>query len=202
MSASRVSAETGRSADGSADGSLRPWYGLVALPPPAIERGLRRLQAQLAVPPTEGDPHITLKMPFQVTGTLREVVERIERVARRTEPIDLSLAGIGGFPGPYMNAIYATVEPNPRLMALHTELVEALCGAVENVHPYTADIELHSYVPHITLASDLTDEQFEHLMARLRGRELRGHFELREMSLMRRDAHGRWRGVRTFPLGG
>lgn len=173
---------------------------MVAVPPPDIAERLRRLQDELVLNADENVPHITLKMPFQVRTTLAEVRARIAEAARRTRPIRVSIAGVGGFPGPYSNAVYATIHPSPPLLALHTALVEGLGGSVENVLPYTDEIEATGYVPHITVASDLSAEEFARSMARGQDYDVHGRFQIFEIELMRKEAGRRWKRVQTFTL--
>jgi 2'-5' RNA ligase len=174
---------------------------VVTLPPPRIAHTLRGLREKLGVSQHADEPHITLKMPFQVRTSLRDVQDRLLQVVLRTRPITVSLQGIGGFPGPYAATVYATIGPNPRLLALHNDLVATLHGAIENVLPYTEEVELESYVPHITIASDLSEDEFGRLMSSCQGRELRGRFTVEEVILMRRGASGQWRAVASYMLG-
>jgi 2'-5' RNA ligase len=159
------------------------------------------LQVSLALPGADPLPHITLKMPFHRKATLAEVRQRIQQVAAATRPIPIALRGVGGFPGPFTSAIYATIQPNRRLHALHARLVRALHLTVENVLPYTEEIELQRYVPHITLATDLTRADYRRLMRRLRNCRLEGRFELAELELICRGRRGTWARVALIPLG-
>ncbi|MBI4493507.1 MAG: 2'-5' RNA ligase family protein [Chloroflexi bacterium] len=174
---------------------------MIALPSPEVAERLRSLQQRLAVPGAEPQPHLTLKMPFRVRTRLAEVRQRVAEVARQTAPVCVSVRGVGGFPGPYSNAVYASVPRNPELEALHAALVRALDGSIVNVYPYTGEIELAQYAPHLTIASDLSDEDFARLLGRLQDQPIEGCFEITRMHLMRRDTRGRWRVVQSFPLG-
>lgn len=184
----------------------RPWYGLVASPPPELAERLRRLQAslKLAEPVAEPqpEPHLTLKMPFELRSSLAEVDGQIAQVARCTAPIVVRLNGVGSFPGPYRSAIYADIAPNPRLQALHKALVRALEDVGEDVHSYAEEIELGNYVPHITIATDVSDDQLPQLLAGMREQQVQGSFRLTALELRRRDTDGRWHIVRSFPLTG
>lgn len=180
---------------------VRPWYGIVVVPPPEVVALVRSLQAHVDASRSDPVPHITLKLPFQVRTRLADVRARVGEVVAATPPITVTLRGVGGFPGPYTPAVYATVQPNRRLHSLHSRLVRALIGVADNVLPYTEELELKHYVPHITLASDLSRAEYRRVMNRLRGYQLEGRFQIEEVELSRRGVRRRWSRVEVLPLG-
>lgn len=178
-------------------------YVLVVLPPADLTREIIAVRQRLGVPDPEAmTPHITLKMPFQPTGDLRLLVQRLDQVAAAISPFSICARGIGTFRGRQGNVVYVAIENSYRLRQLHQAMVTALSGLATNVSPSTHLLEMDSYVPHITIALDVADGEFQRMLDALSDYHPRHIFQVDTVRLMQLVSAGPWRTIRRFRLGG
>lgn len=168
-------------------------YGVVILPPPALRRELEAIRRQHPLLHASVPPHITVKSPFLYRGTGAWIVEILERVCQRHEPFDLELRGIGSFG---CEVLYIKVEESAALRSLHQDLVDELAGYAETLNER---YEGATYVPHLTLADRLYEEDFAQARRALNGWFPRSRWRVDQIHLLR--GKGRWDITRSFPLG-
>ncbi|GGC74961.1 putative phosphoesterase YjcG [Thalassobacillus devorans] len=165
-------------------------YGIAIFPPKKIQDVAnsyrKRYDPHYALIP----PHITLKEPFEAEDNkIKEMVPHLKEIAKETNPFDIEINKVSSF-APVTNAIYLKVEPAEVIMTINEKLEAKLPGKSE-----------HSYVPHITIAQKLSDDEFSDVYGSLR----MGGFELKEtvdrFQLLYQLENGSWTVYETFVLG-
>ncbi len=178
-------------------------YVLVVLLPADLTREVIAVRQRLGVPDPEAmTPHITLKMPFRPNGDLRQLVQCLDRVASAISPFPICARGIGTFRGRQGNVVYVAIENSYRLRQLHQAMVTALYGLATNVSPSAHLLEMDSYVPHITIALDVADTEFQRMLDSLSDYHPRHMFLVDTVRLMQLGNSGPWRTIRRFRLRG
>ncbi len=147
----------------------------------------KRYDSQYAFIP----PHVKLLNPFQLSsGQLNHLTETIRRIAGNTEPFTLRFHKVGSF-APTNNVIYYGIENKEHLTALHRELTDRIPVAGD---PYT-------YVPHLTIAQELTVAELNDVYGRLRMVNVNMSSDVRHIHLLQRpDPDSVWEIVQSFPL--
>lgn len=129
------------------------------------EQAVRQLRQRLTdngVPPTLdllGDrPHISLAgLPDHDAAPVIPIVEALATIA----PFDLKLDGIGLFPTTE-GVLFLAPTPTSALLDAHQRLYSALTHAHIAINPYYTP---GSWIPHCTIASDLTPDELLHAVA-------------------------------------
>jgi len=92
-------------------------------------------------------PHITLTI-LADTAQVGELEELTFRAARDWEPLSVTLAGVGVFPG-VPPVIWAAPIATQQLLAIHASLYAAVASLPVHPHYYPT-----AWVPHITLSKE------------------------------------------------
>lgn len=161
----------------------------IAVPEPFGEE-LRGHRASFGDPAAAQIPsHITLLPPDQVTeDDLGDLEARLEHVAARTAPFDVTLQGTGTF-RPVSPVVFVAVS---RGIAEAGFLAADLRAALEAPEP------LFPFHPHVTVAHHLDDDALDHAYATLE--DFGCDFEVTEVALyLHREGAG-WSTHRTFAL--
>ncbi|WP_433749025.1 YjcG family protein [Falsibacillus pallidus] len=136
-------------------------------------------------------PHLTLKNAFELAeDEIKSAVEKLELVAKNHTPFKMSAFKISSFQ-PVNNVIYMKVEPTPELESLHQELNANLNGE---------DSE-YSFVPHITIAQKLSDEEHSDVYGSLRMLGVEHEEVVDRFHLLYQLENGSWTVYETFRLG-
>ncbi len=174
----------------SQDGALT--FGVaIAVPEPFGER-LRAHRASFGDPAAAQIPsHITLLPPDQVTEDgLDDLAARLEHVAARTAPFEVTLQGTGTF-RPVSPVVFVAVS---RGIAEAGVLAADLRAALDAPEP------LFPFHPHVTVAHHLDDAALDHAYATLE--DFGCDFDVTEVALyLHREGEG-WSTHRTFALEG
>ena len=173
----------------------------IMLPPGPAERVLRARQTIL------GDglpyaPHLTVRSPFAVDGDRTAVFEQIAEIAAAHRPFTVEVTGLGSFHGPVMNVVFLQVRPTRELVELHAAMSTGLKETTRFTRPHSASQELDNYVPHITIAADLTERQLAAGLAALRGEEWSFSFTCTHVTLGISEDSKTWSLLADFPLSG
>ncbi len=163
-------------------------YGVLVWPPGDLDRFLRELQALHRVQGF-GPPHLNLRQPFDWPYEEEALKRGLEGILRGHRPFRLRLGGWGVFPG---GVVYLRAYGGRAFRELHR--------ALEPLAPPLKEIEGPSYLPHLTLALDLSPEEAEALARRLPPPP-RGSFTVKEVALVRDNEEGHLQEVARFPLG-
>ncbi|MFG6115615.1 YjcG family protein [Halobacillus sp. MO56] len=166
-------------------------YGIAIFPPKKIQDVAnsyrKRYDPHYALIP----PHITVKEPFEAEDNeIKEMVPYLKEIAKEMQPFEIEINKVSSFT-PITNTIYLKVEPTDIIMGLNEKLyAEHLPGERE-----------HSYVPHITIAQKLSDDEYSDVYGTLR---MKG-FDLKEtvdrFQLLYQLDNGSWTVYETFVLG-
>lgn len=166
-------------------------YGIAIFPSKQIQDKAnsyrKRYDSHYALIP----PHITLKEPFEVDdNSINEIMEELFRIAGETAPFELVIKKVSSF-YPVSNTIYLKVEPTSELLSLNEKLHSGILPSERN----------YAFVPHITIAQDLTHDEYSDVFGRLKMQ----HFDFKEkvdrFQLLYQLEDGSWTVYETFTLG-
>lgn len=136
-------------------------------------------------------PHLTLKEPFEVDeDQIGIVTEELDRIAEEISPFLLRVLRVSSF-NPANNTIYLKVEPNEELEKLHELLYS---GSLKTEQHY-------SFIPHITIGQDLSDDEHSDVLGRLRMENIQHEETADRFQLLYQLDNGSWTVYETFLLG-
>ena len=135
-----------------------------------------------ANPALEAPPHITLKLGFAAPN-LASVERHFDRLLKEAGSIEVCLRGFGFFDE---GIAFMDVEPNPRLEALRRRLVDEL-AAQHGIRPHPLEGDLFRF--HVTVAYDLSGQDFARLREQLRPLTTELRFVLPALALLCRTGH-------------
>ncbi|GAA5334343.1 2'-5' RNA ligase family protein [Thermus hydrothermalis] len=162
-------------------------YGVLVWPPPDLRAFLEALQAEHGVRGF-GPPHLNLRQPFEWPYEEEALKIALEGILRGHAPFRLRLGGWGHFP---QGVVY--------LRAYGGSAFRRLFHALEPLAPPLKEIEGPSYIPHITLALGLGEEEARALAAKL-PLPFRRSFLVKEVALVKDQDGGDLVEVARFPL--
>lgn len=136
-------------------------------------------------------PHITLKDSFTIsTENMDEVISELRKTANETKPFSIEIKKVSSFE-PVTNAIYFKIEPAPSLVELEEKLHS---GKFENTRN-------HPFVPHVTLAQELTHIEFTDLLGRFNMESHQFEDIVDRFQLLYQLDNGSWTVHETFVFG-
>lgn len=137
-------------------------------------------------------PHLTLKQPFEATETeISAIAERLEAIARKFQPFALNVTKAKSFQ-PVSNTIYFKVEMSKELEELHEVLHDEQFFKTESEH---------AFIPHITIAQDLSDNEHSDVLGQLSMLDISHEEEVKRIHLLYQLEDGTWTVYETFRLG-
>ena len=163
-------------------------YGVLVWPPEDLKGFLEGLQAQYGVRGF-GPPHLNLRQPFDWPYEEEALKIALSGILRGHAPFRLRLGSWGYFP---QGVVY--------LRAYGGTPFRRLYHALEPLAPSLKEIEGPSYLPHLTLALGLSEEEAKGLVQSLPPPP-RHSFMVREVALVRDENEGHLLEVARFPLG-
>jgi|GEM_PF-2266211 2'-5' RNA ligase len=170
--------------------------------PADVAQEVQAWQALFPAPQSGLQAHVTVKRPFVPRLSQAQIEARIADVCRHFRPFRLQLRGLGQFTTSNDNVLYVAVAENPALRRLHQALLVALAELARPGSPEDALYEGEGFVPHLTIAHNLSDEELPAARARLAGYTPHYKFLVTELALAGQEDEGDWRILRYFPLGG
>ncbi|MFE4349308.1 YjcG family protein [Peribacillus butanolivorans] len=137
-------------------------------------------------------PHITLKQTFEATDMeISTVAEQLKDIAKKSQPFKLNVTKAKSFQ-PVSNTIYFKVELSEELQELHVALHdEKFCKSESE----------HAFVPHITIAQDLSDNEHSDVLGQLSMLDVSHEEEVKRIHLLYQLEDGAWTVYETFRLG-
>ncbi|CAM5190069.1 Putative phosphoesterase OS=Ureibacillus acetophenoni OX=614649 GN=SAMN05877842_101268 PE=3 SV=1 [Ureibacillus acetophenoni] len=137
-------------------------------------------------------PHITLKEAFEVNeADISDVSQKIATIATKYEPLKIHASRISSF-FPITNVIYFKIEPTEQLTNLHDELHSEI--NIGNPR--------HVFVPHITIAQDLTASEHDDIYGQLRMYGVDEHDTIDRIHMLYQLEDGSWTTYETYKLTG
>ncbi len=172
---------------GGVAGILGGVYGVLVWPPEDLRLFLEELQALHGIKGF-GPPHLNLRQPFDWPYEEEALKIALSGILRGHAPFRLRLGAWGYFP---QGVVY--------LRAYGGSPFRRLYHALEPLAPPLKEIEGPSYIPHITLALGLSEEEAQELAKRLPPVPRRS-FLVREVALVRDEDEGHLQEVARFSL--
>ncbi|WP_110929123.1 YjcG family protein [Bacillus massiliglaciei] len=168
-------------------------YGVVIFPSKKLQdianSYRKRYDTKYALIP----PHITLKPSFEADIEASELADKLKKIAKEIHPFDLKVTKVKSFQ-PVSNTIFFKVEP--------TEELEALYEALRSERFFKIDkAESYAFVPHITIAQDLNDNEHSDVLGQLSMLDLTHEEKANRVHLLYQLEDGPWSVYETFRLG-
>lgn len=167
-------------------------YGIVAFPSKKIQDLANTYRKRYDTHYALITPHLTLKDPFEADETqIPEIATKLQKIASQFEPLKIHASRISSF-SPTTNAIYFRIEPTDELSNFHKTIQDEL-----NIGE-----SKHVFVPHITIAQDLTDAEHDDILGQLRMTGVNEQDTIDRIHLMYQLEDGSWTTYETFKLNG
>jgi 2'-5' RNA ligase len=136
-------------------------------------------------------PHMTLKNPFEASETeIKSFTDKLRILAKKTEPFTLKTTKISSFK-PVNNVIYFKVNQTPELEVLYNEINDQFRD--QNLE--------YSFVPHITIGQQLSDDEHSDIYGSLRMQAVEHEETVDRFHLLYQLENGSWTVYETFRLG-
>lgn len=133
-------------------------------------------------------PHITIKSNFALTDvTEKDIIQSLETIAKQMETFPIHLSKVSSF-YPVTNTIYFKIEPTNALTTLFEKTHH---GIFPNQHQY-------SFVPHITIAQDLLNDEYSDVFGSLQISEISFDDVIDRFHLCYKQDDGTWSIKQTF----
>lgn len=167
-------------------------YGIVAFPSKKIQDLANTYRKRYDSHYALITPHMTLKDTFEVDESqISEIIRKLQQIASRFAPLQIHASRISSF-YPITNAIYFRIEPTEQLSSLHSTIQKELnIGELK-----------HLFVPHITIAQDLSDSEHDDILGQLRMTGVDEKDIIDRIHLMYQLEDGSWTSYETFKLNG
>lgn len=135
-------------------------------------------------------PHVTLLPAFNMEpGEVNDFISDVERVASTIGPIHLEVTKVKSFQ-PVNNVIYLKVEEDDNLIKLQNQLSSLVQRENDN----------YPFVPHITLAQELSDEEHSDIIEVLKMKEFQFQETIDRFQLLYQLENQSWTVYETFHL--
>lgn len=144
-------------------------------------------------------PHLTLLYPFVPLVAESRVVTALGQALAEAGPIPVRLGEVRTLEP--SRTIYLEVLDGGTLARLYQALIEPLSGLIASDRPEYARFAAQGYLPHLTLADEVSTATYRRALGELRGRRFDLSFTLARAILYRLNGHD-WHPVTSFPLGG
>lgn len=180
-------------------------YALVLLPPLELARTFAALRARFDPEHAAIQPHVTLKQPFcfshaEIDETT--LVAALADVCAAQPRFELELEGVGQFTSPaHGQVVYAAVRPCAELLCLVEAFAFTLAklpGVQDELKPSD---EVSCYLPHLTLAQELSVRAADVALRALQAEVGRSTFAAHAVYVSRRRVDGVWETPHVLALG-
>lgn len=166
-------------------------YGIAIFPSKEIQDEANALRMRYDPEYAKIPPHITLKAAFEMDEVLRdELIIELKKIANSIKPFDIEIVKVSTF-APVTYTVYFKVEPHPSLTQLH-ELMHQ--GKFPSYRKY-------NFVPHITVAQELSEGEHHDVYERLRMKEIYFKDTVDRFHLCYQLENGSWSVYETFVFG-
>lgn len=163
-------------------------YGIVIFPPRDVQDLANSFRKRYDPRYSLIPPHITLKYPFQLKERkLEDVVSHLEKVAERTEPFQIEFHKVSTF-HPTTNVVYLAIRNEEPVIRLHEQCNEGVLY----------DEETYSYVPHLTIAQEMTNAELNDIYGTLRMKDINITAEIDRFHLLYQMENEMWTVYQTF----
>jgi len=182
--------------------SQRPRYVLVVQVPRDIELRIEdAFLGHIGVTRPAMGYHVTLLGPFCLAkGGADALSALIDQVCHATPSFDLQLAGIKAFSSADNHVAYLQVGSIETLLYLRGRLLADLLSQDILVDPCPR-LDTDVYLPHVTLALELTQGELALLTESSSIRDFSATFTVNALALAAEQIGAPWRVEKVFPLG-
>ncbi|MYL18484.1 hypothetical protein GLW04_01195 [Halobacillus litoralis] len=137
-------------------------------------------------------PHITMKEAFEADEDQieSEIIPKLRDIAKNTEPFSYGVYKVSSF-SPVTNTIYLKIEPSDEIFDLNDKLYT---GVLKEEKDF-------AFVPHITIAQKLSDEEFSDVYGSLTMLKFDLQDQVDRFQLLYQLENGAWSVYETFRLG-
>jgi len=166
-------------------------YGIAIFPSKRIQDAAnsyrKRYDPRYALIP----PHITLKSPFTCSENDKEsLIAELKHVANNMSPFKISIQKCRSF-APVNHTIYFKIEPNEEIQSLYREIHDSKFPTNEP----------HPFVPHITIAQQLTTDEYADVFGQLKMTTLAYEDYVDRFHLLYQLDNGSWTVYQSFVFG-
>ena len=137
-------------------------------------------------------PHITLKKAFEAgENEITAISNQVKQIAQQSEPFTIEITKAKSF-HPANNTIYFKVEMSPELEKLYNAL---------NDEEFFGKNTDYSFVPHLTIAQELSNDEHLDLLAQLTNLNISHQENVDRIHLLYQLEDESWTVYETFRLG-
>ncbi|HWK22452.1 MAG TPA: YjcG family protein [Ureibacillus sp.] len=167
-------------------------YGIVAFPSKRIQDLANTYRKRYDSHYSKITPHLTLKEAFEADeNEISKISEKIASIAEKHAPLNIHASKVSSF-FPITNVIYFKIEPTEQLNKIYKDLQEQL-----NIGK-----PKHVFIPHITIAQDLTETEHDDIFGQLRMVGVNEQEVIDRIHLVYQLEDGSWTTYNTYRLAG
>ncbi len=167
-------------------------FGIVIFPQQEVQEQANALRMRYDSHYALIAPHITLKEPFEVKeADLDKVTQAIEELVEKTPPFQLTINKVGSFI-PTSPVVFYGFEKNKEIVDLYEKLNEGIL--------YQPTV--HAFVPHITIAQDLSEAELTDLYNRFKLHTFDIPVTADQVHLVYQTEDKTWKNYKSFSLKG
>ncbi len=167
-------------------------YGIVAFPSKKLQDLANTYRKRYDSRYSKITPHVTLKEAFEADEKeINNISQTIAAIAETHAPLNIHATKVSSF-FPITNVIYFKVEPTNQLNKLHQDLQEQLKIGKPK----------HVFIPHITIAQDLTETEHDDIYGQLRMIGVNEQEVIDRIHLVYQLEDGSWTTYETYRLTG
>lgn len=167
-------------------------YGIVAFPSKKLQDFANTYRKRYDSHYSKITPHITLKEAFEADeADIRNISQSIAAIAQKYAPLTIHASKVSSF-YPTTNVIYFKIEPTAQLQNIHQELQNTL-----NIGK-----PKHVFIPHITIAQNLTATEHDDIFGQLRMIGVNQEESIDRIHLVYQLEDGSWTTYETYRLTG
>lgn len=165
-------------------------YGIALFPSKSLQDQANSFRMRYDTHYAQIPPHITLKDPFELEeDQLPQLLKSLKEIAKNADPAYIKVYKVDSF-YPQSNTIFFKIQEHESL----TYLYEALHQDLNEAKPY-------SFVPHLTIGQDLSEDEHADIVGRLKMKEFEHEETIDRMQLLYQLENGSWTVYETFRLG-
>ncbi len=167
-------------------------YGIAIFPEKEVQDRVNSLRMRYDTHYSFIPPHVTIREPFEVED-VKTAVKHIEEITSKIPPFSLEVNKIKTFL-PTSPVVYLSIEESEdsSIRQLHDQI---------NSGPLYYEAN-YKFIPHITIAQDLPDQELYDIHARLKLKDFTMSFSVDRIHMLYQIENGTWTTYQTFVLKG
>lgn len=163
-------------------------YGIVIFPPRKAQDLANSYRKRYDPHYSLIPPHIKLKSAFKLgERNLEDITDHLDQVAAATEPFQIQFHKVSTF-HPTTNVIYLAIRDVDPIVRLHERCNKGILY----------DEEAYSYVPHLTIAQDMSNDELHDVYGSLRMNKIDVSVDIDRFHLLYQMENGMWTVYQTF----